>query len=238
MRKLTVLFVFLAACGGGKTLPGDPAEPAFSVSLFTAGPSMVTHAHFPLRAGETRIYRSETEDGVEIVVEQVLDEIRTVAGVNCAVVRVREYLDELLIEDTRDWYAQDDEGNVWYMGEEVVNYEYDDDGNLVDTNDDGAWEAGVDGARAGILLWAQAVVGRSHYQDFYEGEAEDMAVVVATGVTVELADGTVFTGCLRVLERTPLEPEALETKYLAPGIGVVVEVDEAGGERVEILPAP
>ena len=78
--------------------------------------------------------------------------------------------------DTHDWYAQDDDGNVWYMGEEVINYEYDDDGNLLGTNSDGAWEAGVDGAQPGIIMWAAPQVGRSYYQEFYEGRGRGHAL--------------------------------------------------------------
>ena len=51
-----------------------------------------------------------------------------------------------LVEDTFDWYAQHQNGDVWYFGEEVKNYE---GGILVDT--DGSWAAGVSGARAGVL---------------------------------------------------------------------------------------
>ena len=153
-------------------------------------------------------------------------------------VRDRVYLDGTLIEDTHDWYAQDDDGNVWYMGEEVVNYEYDDDGNLIGTNSDGAWEAGSTAARAGIIMFAAPAVGRAYRQEFHPGEAEDVAVVVATGVTVTLADGTTFTNCLRVLEGTPLEPAGLGYKLHAPGVGVVLEESPRGHERVELTSAP
>ncbi len=93
-----------------------------------------------------------------------------------------------LIEDTHDWFAQDDDGNVWYMGEEVTNYEYDDDDNLIGTDNDGAWEAGVDDALPGIVMWADPEAGVSYYQEYYEDEAEDMGMVVAIGVRVELEE--------------------------------------------------
>jgi hypothetical protein len=179
-------------------------------------------------------YEVETDDGVEEILVEVLDETRIVDGLLCRVVRDRVYLDGLLIEDTHDWYAQDDAGNVWYMGEEVVNFEYDDDDNLIDMSDDGSWEAGVDGAEAGVLIWAVPVVGSSYRQEYYEDEAEDMAVVVATSVTVQLEDGTTFLNCLKTLEWTPLEPFALEYKFYAPGIGLVAEEPIPGDERVEL----
>jgi len=86
-------------------------------------------------------------------------------------VRDRVFLDDVLVEDTHDWFAQDDNGNVWYMGEEVDNYDYDDDGNLIDITHEGAWEAGVEDALPGVAMWADPAVGTSYYQDFYEDEA-------------------------------------------------------------------
>ncbi|MHC4224817.1 MAG: hypothetical protein ACYSUN_12565, partial [Planctomycetota bacterium] len=147
-------------------------------------------------------------------------------------------LDTVLMEDTHDWYAQDDGGNVWYMGESVDNYEYDDQGNFQGINHDGAWEAGVDGAEAGILMWASPQIGRSYQQEYYEDEAEDMGRDIAVGVTVVLSDGTTYTGCLKVLEWTPLEPETLEYNYYAPGVGVVLEEPARGGEPTELTDAP
>ena len=167
----------------------------------------------------------------------MLEETRTVAGVECIVVRDRVYLDGLLIEDTHDWFAQDDDGNVWYMGEEVVNYEYDDD-NLLGTDDEGSWEAGVDGALPGIVLWASPMAGAPYRQEYYEDEAEDMAIVVATGVTVVLGDGSTFPNCLQTLEWSPLESSALEYKYYAPDIGVVAEKALGDAARVELVAGP
>jgi len=224
-----------AACGGGGSPAGtdDPAEPAFSTDLFSANSHDVGNAHFPLRPGTTRIYLLETDEGVELVVEDVLEETRMVAGVACAVVLVREYLDGLLIEETRDWYAQDDEGNIWYLGEAVVNYEYDEEDELIGTNDDGAWEAGVDGAEPGIIMKADPQPGDSYRQEFYEGEAEDMAEIVALDVPVVLDDGSLHL-CVQTRDWNPLEPDSDEFKYYAPGIGLVMESDLEGEDRVEL----
>jgi hypothetical protein len=213
------------------------ALPSFAGATFS-DPTNVSNGSFPLVPGAVSEFEAETEDGTEETLVEVLAQTRDVDGVTCVVVRDRVYLDGLLIEDTLDWYAQDDDGNVWYMGEEVVNYEYDDDDNLIGTDDGGSWEAGVDGARPGIVMWATPIIGTSYYQEFYEGEAEDMAVVIATGVEVELSDGTRFANCLRILERTALEPEVVETKYYAPGLGVILEEKPGDGESVERLPAP
>jgi len=213
------------------------ALPSFAAAVFS-NPLSVTNPYFPLVPGAAAAFEAQTEDGTEETLVEVLATTRDVDGVTCVEVRDRVYLDGLLIEDTLDWYAQDDAGNVWYMGEEVVNYEYDDDDNLIGTDDEGSWEAGVDGARPGVVMWASPAVGLSYYQEFDEGEAEDMAVVIATGVDVELSDGSMFADCLRILERSALEPGVVETKYYAPGVGVVLEAKPGDGETVERLPAP
>ncbi len=80
------------------------------------------------------------------------------------IVQDRVFEDDLLIEDTYDWFAQDDDGIVWYLGEDVTNYEYDDDDILLGTDNEGAWESGVDGAIAGIVMKATLVVNDSYHR--------------------------------------------------------------------------
>jgi len=208
---------------------GDGSQNAPSFS----NPTLINNNYLPMISGTTSLYQAETEDGVETIVVEVLDETRVVAGVECVVVRDRVYLDELLIEDTHDWFAQDDDGNIWYAGEEVVNYEYDDDDNILETNNEGAWEAGVDGAQPGILIKAMPTVGDVYQQEFYPGEAEDMAEVIALNVAVTLSDGTMHN-CLKTLEWNPLEEDSEEYKYYAPGLGLVKEEDVEGEEAVEL----
>lgn len=211
----------------------DPVAPAFEEASFTNA-TQVDNQFLPLNPGTVQLYQVETEDGVETIVVEVLDETRVVAGVTCVVVRDRVFVDELLIEDTHDWFAQDDDGNVWYMGEEVINYEYDDDENVISTDNEGAWEAGVDGAEAGIIMKATLIVGDSYQQEYYEGEAEDMAAIEATGVQVELEDGSIYDNCLQTLEWDPLEPGDQEYKYYAPDVGLIKEEAVGGDETAEL----
>ena len=151
-------------------------------------------------------------------------------GVSTTVVRDTVTVDGELIEDTYDWYAQDHEGNVWYFGEETAEYE---DGEIVSTA--GAWEAGVDGALPGIAMEADPTVGDSYRQEYYPGEAEDMAEVVQTGVSGEVAFGA-FDDLIVIEEWTPLEPEVVEEKSYAPGVGVVLETTVQGGSgRIELI---
>jgi hypothetical protein len=118
-----------------------------------------------------------------------------------------------LIEKTYDWFAQDKEGNVWYFGEDTKEYE---DGKVVSTK--GSWEAGVDGAKPGIIMPADPKVGQSYRQEYYPGEAEDMARVLSLNDTVTVPYGS-FDHVLETKEWTPLEPGFYEKKYYVGGVG-------------------
>lgn len=201
--------------------------PDISLSDFSA-PTVIDNIYFPLVPGTTYSYESDTEDGFEEIIVEVLSTTRDVMGITSRVVRDRVYLDGVIIEDTHDWYAQDDEGNVWYMGETVDNYNYDEGGNFIDITNEGAWEAGEDvaglgvTAYPGIIMKADPRVGDSYHQEYYEGGAEDLGAVIDSDVTITVA-GTVFTGCLKTQDWNPLEPGPPEYKYHAPGIGTVLE---------------
>jgi hypothetical protein len=136
-----------------------------------------------------------------------------------------------LVEDTRDWYAQDVAGNVWYLGEETAEYE---NGEVVTTA--GSWEAGVDGALPGIVMLADPRVGDVYRQEFYEGEAEDVGMVVALTGEVSVEAGTWSGEDVLVTEDwTPLEPGVREQKTYALGVGVVHEVQIEGGDDEVVL---
>src|SRR3990172_8441801 len=117
------------------------------------------------------------------------------------------------------------------MGENVTNYEYDAGGNLIGTNDEGSFEAGVDGALPGIAMEADPQIGDQYYQEFSPRVALDQAEVVATGLTATVPVGT-FHNVLRTAETTVLEPDALENKLYAPGLGFILghHLDHQTGE--------
>ncbi len=188
----------------------------------------VDHEYFPLNIGEVYTYEAETEDGTEIITVTVTNQTKQIMGVTCIVVNDRVELDGDLIENTNDWYAQDNDGNVWYMGEYSEEWE---DGKLEST--DGSWEAGVDGAYPGIIMPANPILGIPYRQEYYYNEAEDWGRVVELGVTVITPFGT-FTNCIKTEDWNALEPDVLENKYYAPGIGVVKEEDVDNDEIVEL----
>ena len=157
---------------------------------------------------------------------------KNILGVETTVVRDVAWDEGILVEDTLDWYAQDTEGNVWYLGEIATNYEYDDEGNFIGTNTEGSWEAGVDGALPGYLMPANPQVGDSYYQEFYPGEAEDKAEVISLNESVATDLGE-YENVLKTREFNPLEPDVFEFKYFAPEVGQILaeeDITEEGGE--------
>ena len=183
----------------------------------------------PLIPGTKFIYEGVSEEGTERIEVVVMPETRVVMGVRCVVVRDTVRLNGEIIEDTYDWYAQDRQGNVWYFGEDSKEYKK---GKAVGTT--GSWEAGADGAQPGIIMQANPVVGDSYRQEYYAGEAEDMAEVAALEESVSIGFGS-FTGCLKTIEWTPLEPGVMEYKYYAPNVGVVLETVRGSKERSELV---
>ena len=206
---------------------GEASDSVIDPADFTDG---IPNPYFPLTVGTTFVLEGES-DGEDIKVEMyVTDQTKEILGVTTTVVREKEWEDGELIEDTLDWYANDNEGNVWYFGEESREYE---DGEIVSTA--GSWEAGVDGAEPGILMEADPQVGDVYKQEYYEGEAEDMAEVLSLDASVTVEYGS-FDNCLQTKEWTPLEPGIEEHKFYASGVGLLLEVAVTeGDERLELV---
>ena len=184
----------------------------------------VDNPYFPLVPGSRWELRGSGEAEGEVDVITVLDDTRVVMGVECVVVRDEVSQDGEPVEITDDWYAQDAAGNVWYFGEETAEY---DNGEVVSTA--GSWEAGVDGAQPGIIMPANPTIGVTYRQEFYAGEAEDMAKVVEVDQQVEVAAGA-FDEVLITEDWTPLEPDVRERKSYAPGVGLIAELQIVGGD--------
>ena len=196
-----------------------------SVSEITAAPNPL----FPLVPGTIYNFRSAVPEGTETVEFTVTRGTRTILGVTCIVVRDIVRLNGSVTEDTVDWFAQDRSGNVWYFGENTAEYE----GELITTTA-GSWEAGVSGAKPGIIMFAQPVVGKVYRQELFLGEAEDAARVMALNETVTVAAGS-YSNCLKTEDFTPIEPGQGEIKYYAPGIGNVLTISPDTGKRVELI---
>jgi hypothetical protein len=191
---------------------------------------VIDNPYLPYAPGSSWTYEGTDDGETEHIEVVVTEERREVMGISAVVVRDTVTMEGELVEDTYDWFAQDRDGNVWYLGEETAEYE---DGEVVST--EGSWEAGVDGALPGIVMPAQPAVGDAYRQEFYAGEAEDLAEVARLGASETVPFGD-LDDLVVIKEWNPLEPEVVEEKYFARGIGLVLEVKTAGGEgRVELL---
>ncbi|HLC09470.1 MAG TPA: hypothetical protein VJK06_09325 [Methyloceanibacter sp.] len=187
----------------------------------------INNPYFPLKPGTTFVYK--TPDGSEIVRTTVTHETKKVLGVTCIVVLDRAFVDGELVERTRDYYAQDKNGNVWYFGEAARNFE---NGEFLNT--DGSWLAGVNGATPGIIMKGHPHVGDRYDQENAPGIAEDRAKIVSLDSTKTVPHGG-FQHVLVTAETNPLEPGFLERKYYAPGIGLVLAIDVLTGDREELV---
>jgi hypothetical protein len=227
----------LSACGGGAASPpGNVASPlpqgSQSVELapgdFTVD---ITNTYWPMEPGD-RWISSETDGKGDVLRVEVTvqDETYTVAsGIEARVVHDRVTRDGAVVEDTLDWYAQDGDGNIWYLGEKTAEYE---NGQVVST--EGSWEAGVDGAQPGIAVPADPEPGLTYRQEYLKGQAEDQGAVLSTDEQVGVPTG-IYTGALLTRDTTALEPDLVELKFYAPAIGPVLTVESSGGAGREEL---
>jgi uncharacterized membrane protein YkoI len=226
----TLFTTFLVFGAMAKNKPQQSAagyNPQINPADFVAH---ITNPYLTYIPGTKFIYEGNVEEGRERTEVYVTNEKRTVMGIPTTVVWDRVWLNGELIEDTKDWYAQDKDGNVWYFGEE--SYELI-DGQIV--NNAGSWEAGVDGAQPGIVMLANPQVGQEYRQEYYAGEAEDMGKIIALVVSVKGPSGS-YSNCLQTMDINPLEPGDEEYKYYCPTIGnLVYEVSIEDGEGQELI---
>jgi hypothetical protein len=184
-----------------------------------------------MEPGTRWTYREVDEEGKEvIVVVTVSSETKEIAnGITARVVRDSVTEDGELIEDTFDWYAQDADGNVWYLGEDTAEFE---DGKVKTTA--GSWEAGVDGALPGIIVPANPADDMTYRQEYYAGEAEDNGEVLAVGEQFEVPAGH-YADALVTKDTTALKPDVVEYKVYAPDVGPVLVLGISGGGGREEL---
>jgi len=203
-----------------------PYAPAIDPANFT---SNITNPYFSLPVGKTFTYEGRVKDGAELVQIAVTNDTRTVMGVTTRLYHDQVWLNGKLHEDTRDWLAQNGQGDVWYFAEDVDNYE-----NGVFKDHGGSFTAGVDGALPGIWIKARQVVGDVYRQEYYRGRAEDMRRIVAVDQTVATSLAT-YRGCVKTYDWTPLEPTLKERKFYCPQVGgEVVTEDLTAGEKLEL----
>lgn len=191
----------------------------------------IDNPYWPMKPGTRWTYReTDGEGAVQKVVVVVTRQTKEIAnGVTARVVRDTVTLDGELVEDTRDWYAQDDQGNIWYLGEDTAEFE---GGKL--TTKEGSFEAGVDGALPGIIMPADPEPGLKYRQEYYKGEAEDNGEVLSTHEMAEVPFG-LYKDVLLTKDTITIEPDVLEYKLYAKGVGPVLVFGVSGGAGKEEL---
>ena len=240
----------LVACGGGDetttvtegaddaSAPASPADSGLPqgserVKLDPADfTTEIDNPYWPMKEGARWVYREYDSEGTEQrVVVTVTEKTKRIAnGVEARVVRDVVTEKGVPVEVTDDWYAQDSAGNIWYLGEATTEY---DNGKPGSTS--GSFEAGVDGAQAGIILPANPEPGLSYRQEYYKGEAEDEGAIVSVDEQAEVPFGH-FRNVLMTKDTNPLEPKVLEFKFYARDVGPVLAVGVSGGsDREELL---
>ncbi len=202
-------------------------NPVINPENFVEG---INNPYMTWTPGTTFVYRGVDKDGIHRIETMVTHKTKKILGVTCIEVLDRDWLQGQLVEATRDWYAQDIFGTVWYFGEATKEYE---NGKVVSTA--GSWLAGVNGAQPGIVMLGTPIPGIPYWQEFLSGEAEDMAVVLSLDESVQVPYGT-FEHCLLTGEWTPLEPKVVENKYYCLPVGqVTLTLTAAGGHGREAL---
>lgn len=230
-----VLAAGCVACSDTRKLPPQQDLPQTSEPVrLKPGEFSTTidNRYWPMEPGTRWVYRETDEHGeqlrVVVTVSTVTKEIAN--GITARVVRDTVTQNGELVEDTYDWYAQHQDRTVWYLGEQTAEYE---DGRL--TTRAGSFEAGVDGAMAGVIMPGEPADGMRYRQEYYRGEAEDNGEVLSLSEMAEVPAGH-YTDALLTKDTITIDPKVLEYKLYAPGVGPVLVVGvSGGGGREELL---
>jgi len=218
--RAAVTVVLIGAIGGVGLRNASPQnkpswQEEFGISKRTLVPTG-RNQYFILEPG-FQLVLEDAKEKVEII---VLDETKQVNGVLTRVVEEREWENGELTEVSRNFFAIDEKTkDVFYFGEEVDMYE---DEKLVSHS--GAWIAGKNGAKAGLIMPGEPKVGMKYYQEIAPDVAMDRAEVVSLNDTLKTPAGS-FSKCLKTMESTPLNPKEEEFKIYAPGIGLIQDED-------------
>jgi len=223
------LLLLLPACAADY---GDPLPQGSEAVDLDAGDfgAEIDNAWWPMRPGSRWVYReTDAEGAVQRIVVTVTDRTTRILGIDARVVHDVATEDGRVVENTWDWYAQDEDGNVWYLGEDTAEFE---DGK-VDTRE-GSFEAGVNGGLPGIIMPAEPEAGMEYRQEYYKGQAEDNGAVLASGQQADTAAGH-YDDALLSADTSTIEPDVLEYKLYAPDVGLVLTLDVSGGAGREEL---
>jgi hypothetical protein len=249
---LALAAVAAAGCGSSQAGSSPPARTPSSTGGSNASASQLAPVHgpyapeidpanfvttidnryFPLVPGTGFHYKGVAENGTTPQTDDmvVTHQTKTILGVTCTVVRDTVSSRGKPIERTFDWYAQDKAGNVWYMGEDSREVRH---GKFRRTSD--SWEAGVGGAKPGIIMPANPQRGDEYRQEFYPRYALDQAKVLGRGGPVTVPYGSYKHTLLTVETAPKLDPGVAERKWYVAGVGDIKEHTVSGNHEEIVL---
>ena len=214
---------------GHLEFPVQAQTPAFDKTIFH-DPLKIDNKYYPLKPGTIMTYNGTDDDGKPIRdIVTVTNDSRDVQGIPTRVVNDTVFVKGKLEETTNDWFAQDDKGNVRYMGEDTT------DLTSKKNPHEGSWESGVKGAKAGLIMLAEPKAGITYDQEFAKGVAEDKATVVSSNNNVTVPQNS-YSNVIKTKEFSPLEPDVVEQKYYAQNVGDIKEKTVKGSqEGIELI---
>lgn len=220
---ISLSFVLLIS-GGFIEFRVQAQIPSFDKTSFH-DPLKIDNKYYPLKPGTIMSYNGTDDDGKPIRdIVTVTNDTRDVQGIPTRVVNDSVFVKGKLEETTNDWFAQDDKGNVWYMGEDTT------DLTSKKNPHEGSWESGVKGAKAGIIMLAEPKAGITYDQEFAKGVAEDKATVLTLDNNVTVPQNS-YSNVIKTKEFSPLEPDVVEQKYYAENVGDIKEKTVKGSQE-------
>ena len=227
MIGVAATLALTVAVAAGVSAPAANAAkrlPTPNANHFRHNSNLVTNSWFPLARGSVYVYDGQKDGKAARDVMTVTPKVKTITGIRAAAIHDRLFLNGQLAERTTDWYAQDKQGTVWYLGEKTA--ELNAHGKVTST--EGSFLNGRDGASGGIFMPAHPAVGQSFQQEAFKGQAEDHFRILSLATTIT-TPAVSSNSAMLTEETTPLEPGVVDHKYYVRGIGTVKEQQVAGG---------
>ena len=231
-NKLTIMLIALPVLSlalmlmSNITFHVQAAFVAFDKSNFH-NPLKIDNKYLPLNPGTTMIYNGTSDGDTTRDIFVITNDTKEIAGITTRVIHDDGYVKSDHEETTNDWFAQDDIGNVWYMGEFTTDLSN-------KGSHEGSWEAGVKGAKAGIVMEAEPKVGDTYNQEFAKGSAEDKGSILSLNEKL-CVPYRCFSNVLKTKDFSPLEPDIVENKYYAQNIGEIKAISVKGESDAETL---